>query len=181
MLDISHKKAKGFTMVELLIVIAIIWVIASSANYLNFDDINNSKRVEVFSNSIGRSFENIRNNALYGRSLLTENPDAWRVSLDMTNSGTIVTEYLSWSVWSTYDDEESNYSVDFPAFISYINCDTSLDVSSGSGVVEYRWSELSFTGSCGITDKYMTIGTNYWWFTWEVIINSISGVIETRY
>lgn len=175
------KKNRGFTLVELLIVVAIIWVIASSARFLNFEEINNRKKVELFTATVARWIENIRNNALYGRSLLAENPEAWRISINLNNSGTVTTEYLSGSTWNIYDDQDSNYTVDFPEYISSISCDTSLDVSSGTGIILYTGSELSLSGSCSINDKYMTIETWYGSYTWSLNINSISGVIETSY
>lgn len=179
MLKKDQSKLKAFTLVELLIVIFVVGVIATSVKYVNFNEINNRKRAEVFTNNVSRVFETTRNNALLGRSVLTQNPEAWRVSVDLSNSWTFVTDYLSWTTWENFDDSDFNFQVETPSFINSINCDVSWDVISGSWVLVFRWRDLTFSWACDINDKIMRIGTNYSAFTWEIIINAVSWVIET--
>jgi len=45
-----------FTLIELLIVITLIWVIFTSVRYINFNEVNNRKRAEIFTNEVARVF-----------------------------------------------------------------------------------------------------------------------------
>lgn len=174
---LKHSKS-AFTLVELLIVIFMIWVIATTVKYVNFSELNARKRIEVFTNHVSRVFESSRNNALLWRSFWTNNPEAWRVLVSTTNSGTFVTQYLSGSTWTNYDERDFTFEVDFPEFISRLNCDVTWDISSGTWIVEFRGRAVSFTWACGITDKILTIDTNFSAYSWSLEINAVSGVIE---
>lgn len=176
----NHPSPQAFTLIELLIVIFILGIIVTSVRYVNFNEINNRKNAEVFTNNISRVFENTRNNALLWRSFLDQNPAAWRVHVNLTNSGTLTTEYLSGTTWELYNESDYSFQVDFPSFINSITCDINGDVSSGTGTLVFTGRDLSFSGACNSNDKIMRIGTNYSSFTGEVKINSVSWVIETR-
>ncbi len=171
---------KGFTLIELLIVVFVIGVIAMSIGYIDFNEVNNRKRAEIFTNDISRVFEDTRNSSLFWRSVNWVSPDAWRVIFNQTNSGTFVTEYLTSNTWQSYDSDQYTFQVDFPGYIWSISCNNTWDISSWTWSVVFRWSDVSFSGSCDESDKIMTLESNYSAYTWEVIINAISGVIETR-
>ncbi len=179
MLNNKGKKS-AFTLVELIIVIAIVALVVTFSRWIDLNEINKGKNAELFTSKIARLFENTRNNALLWRAVDLETPDSWRIRFDLTNNGTFTTEYFDGTTWQLFDDQDYNFSVNDPEFIDFISCNVAWDISWGEWIVIFDWPTLSFWGSCSINDKIMTIGTYYSTYEWEVLINSVSGVIEER-
>jgi prepilin-type N-terminal cleavage/methylation domain-containing protein len=170
----------GFTLVELIIVISVIWIMATMAPRINFTEINNQKRAEVFTSHIWRVLENARNNALFGRSVWALSPDAWQVSVWLANSWSILTEYLSGSTWIAYVDQDFSFTTAFPESISNVNCNDSGDIWTSIWIIQFYGRNVSYSWACTLTDKTMIIDTSYYWYTWSLNINAVSWVIETN-
>lgn len=180
MLNRRNTSLHGFTLVELVIVIAVIWIVLWFSQSIDLNEINKWKNAELFTTKISRLFENTRNNSLLWRSIGLVTPSSWRIRFDRVGSGTFTTEYFDGSSWQLFDDSDYNFVVDDPEFIDSISCNNVWDVSSGSWIIVFEWSTLTLSGSCSINDKIMTIGTYYSTYTGAVLINSVSGVIETQ-
>lgn len=175
----KEHSALGFTLVELIIVISIIWVMAMMAPRINFSEINNQKRADVFTSHIWRVLESSRNNALFGRSIWVLSPDAWRVSIWLANSWSILTEYLDGLTWIPYNDQDLSFSMAFPKSIWNVNCNDSGDIWTATWIIQFEGRNVSYSWACSSTDKTMIIYTDYAWYTWSVIVNAVSWVIQT--
>jgi prepilin-type N-terminal cleavage/methylation domain-containing protein len=60
----NYKLTTAFTLIELMITIAIIAIIILSLNNIDFNKMSSNQRLDMFTNSIITNIENIRNNAL---------------------------------------------------------------------------------------------------------------------
>lgn len=69
------KIKKGFTLIELMIVIAMIGIIFVWMRNINFNYMSDRQKAEQFANKIISQIETARNNAMIGRSVT--DPDTW--------------------------------------------------------------------------------------------------------
>lgn len=176
----NNKSHAAFTLVELIIVIAIVALVITLSGWIDLNEINRGKNAELFTEKISRLFENTRNNALLWRAINWETPDSWRIRFDLTNKGTFATEYFDGIDWKTFSDEDYNFSVTDPEFIDFISCNNTWDISWAEWIVMFKGPTLLLDGWCSINDKSMRIGTYYLNYEWEVLINSVSWVIESK-
>ena len=174
------KKLKsGFTLLELMIVIAIIWISIIWATNISFNSLSNKQRVEWFFYKIKNNIETVKNNVLI-----------WRETFDWTN--TIVADIwnidfnnsLSWSVKTYYYDQldikKSFWDFDiipekFYEIIVYNDWNRINDSETASIII--NWRNLSLTGIT-TNNKILEIETKYKDKSKRFTINTISWVIE---
>ncbi len=91
----KNKPIKAFTLIEILVWVAIMWIIALSTSSLNFSRLTQNERLNVETVKITNILQEIKNDSLIGRWLWINAivPDAWRIDISKTASGTIQTFY----------------------------------------------------------------------------------------
>ncbi|QFR38954.1 prepilin-type N-terminal cleavage/methylation domain-containing protein [Candidatus Gracilibacteria bacterium 28_42_T64] len=181
------KSLSAFTLAEILVVISIIAILSLGINSINFNRISKKQDLEVFTNKVTYSFENVRNDALLGKGIGTDLnvPEKWKIDFSNVGSGQIVTSYFSGS-WFIYTGSTLVPQKNFN--ISEINClrlDNTVDtlITNGIGTIEFIGSNLSLTGACtDTTSKKLEIVTDYGSGTFEktIHINMINGLVEYK-
>ena len=176
------KQKKAFTLIELMVVIALIWIVALSAWNLNFNSLSDRQRVDWFFYKIKTNIETIQNNALIWKAIDDSwlfVPKKWRIDFDSSNNWT-----WSWTIKTYYLNDLGSYiaytenNTISEKFYSIIikNWWNILD-SSWTWALIIEWWNLSLTWS-SLTSKILEIEAKYKDFSKIFTINTISGVIE---
>ena len=171
-----------FTLIELMVVIAIIWILAIWATKFNFNKLSNSEKLKNFNSSIVSNIEYIRNNALMWRSVNASLfvPGYWRIDFSKSWSWKMLVSYSGW----TYP--ERNIIFTWGYYINSINCfkiDKTPLGTSLTGTLFISWNTItwSWAGSCNTpNNKIIEIITWYREFTWSILINTVSWLIEKK-
>lgn len=92
-------KSRGFTLLEVLVVIAVIWILWVSISRLNFSRISQQELIAIESIKILASSEEMRNNALVGKSenIWWDIPRSWDIEFNRTTDR-FITSYTD-SEW----------------------------------------------------------------------------------
>ncbi len=184
------KNTQWFTLMEVLIVIAIIWILAVWASRINFNPQIDKQNSEMFANNVFTSIESIRNNTLLWKwvgtwELLTY-PEEWRVSISKekigSNTGSINAMYLSGVTSYTVND----FHVDFinqNSQIKELTCktlekNTSWNHQNNVDII-FKGNTLTLSG-CTSSDsaRILEITTEYKWFEKTIKINSTTWLME---
>lgn len=176
-----EKEIKAFTLLEIMVVIALIWILVIWATNINFNSISDKQRLDWFFYKIKTNIESIKNNVLIWREVL----DDWNTiisskwQIDFNNNG-------SWSM-STYYYNDSNSKVSYPRY-NIIPKDFYEIVISNSwiwltdtGSILINWRNLTLTWAwISGFDKVLEIVAKYKGIEKEFTINTISWVIEEK-
>ena len=87
-------KSRAFTLLEILVVIAVIWILWVSISRLNFSRISQEELIAIESIKMIASAEEMRDNALVGKSenIWWDIPRSWNIEFNRT-TGRFVTSY----------------------------------------------------------------------------------------
>ena len=148
--------------------------------WLNFTEVNSKKNAEIFTNKVSRVYESARNNSLFWKAVSDVTPNAWRVIANTSSSGSLRTEYLSGTTWVLIDDPDFTFDVTENGYeITKLGCNNTTDVVDADLTVNFSWALLSFQDWCGANDWILEIDTRFLNYTWSVILNTTSWVIES--
>lgn len=178
------KNKKWLTLIEILVVVALIWILAVGLSKINFNPLMDKQKSLAFSDEIINNIESLRNNSLYwkwvGSGSFTH-PTKWVISV-LTGSwqDNFQAKYTTWA-WLQIDD---NYRVNFipHAEINKMVCyntTKTLSWSTNSLDIEISWSTISLSG-CTFSWTIAEISAKYKQFEQSIWINTISGVIEKK-
>jgi len=178
-----------FTLIEILVAIAIVAIIALSSTKFNFNNVSNKQKLKTFNNNIVSNIEIIRNNSLMWRGVWTSLiiPKSWRIDFSKSWSWKILVSYSSW--WTDYP--EKNIVFNWGYYLNTINCfkinDKLLDTFTWSTLWTWTlivsWNSITWSGSSlcdDITNKKIEIITWFKNFTWSILINTVNWLIETK-
>jgi prepilin-type N-terminal cleavage/methylation domain-containing protein len=180
----KRKSLKSaFTLVELMIVVALIGILTWIWSQLNINTVWDSNKLTIFNNKLITNFETIRNNTLLGKwtDSNVDVPDAWRINYNSTWSWTVTADYLSWT-WLPYTIS----TINTPEFhsISQINC---LDIWKNpinsnivNGSVIITWNEFSLSWSCTSNTRILEFTTKFKNDTNKIHINALNWLIEVK-
>lgn len=182
------KKPKlGFTLLELMVVIALIWVIIIWISKLNFNSLSDKQRLDWFFYKIKTNIETTRNNVLIWKEIKdwanTIVSNKWKIVINNFGSGTLKTYYHNWTNYIAYSDKditpEKHYSISAKCE-KLDNSSEELLTAVWNIIIE--WWNLSFTWwwSCGLTRKILRIEVKYRDKIKNFTINTISWVIEEQ-
>lgn len=182
-MNFSFKKnTTGFTLIELMVVIAIIAFMALAITQIDFNRMSDNQRVDLFTNEIVSKLETIRNNALIGKWVWVniETPDLWNIQVDDTGSGSITSSYRVWVISTNYPELSVNPSAWYD--ISEIKC-LQLDGTSEDVVwtITLPINGNKFEGLlwCSNTNyKVLEFTAGYKSFENTISINTLSWLIE---
>jgi len=168
---------KWFTLLEIMIVIALIWIIALWASKINFNSLSDRQRVDGFFYKIKTNIETIQNDALIWKAIkLPDNsvivPKKWKIDFSNSWSWIIVNNYFDWNNYKKY----SGIKPDKFYEIIIKNNNTNL-IDTWSLLIE--WWNLSLTWITS-NNKILEIEAKYKNFSKIFIINTISWVIEEK-
>lgn len=146
----KNKKLFWFTLVELVLVIAIIWILAIWVSQISFTSLSDKENLEKFTNKIISNFEEVRNYSLIWKWIWTnlDNPIKWKIEISNSWSWNISSYYLTWATWEKYNENIFwNYYE-----IKEIKC-SNLDYTSSwtiawTWIIEISWSQLTLTWAC---------------------------------
>lgn len=174
------RNINGFTLIELMVVIAIIWILFAGSKGLNFNKISDQQKLTLFNQQIISQFEKIRNNTLLWKWIDANIwvPDSWMLEYSNTWSWQIDVQYLSGSTWLPYSSDSITTSEFYE--ISNINCE---DLSwsnawSWTSEVIIRWNNLTLSWSCNTSARILKFDTRFRAFSSSFKINTLNWLIE---
>ena len=175
------KSSKAFTLVEILVVIAVIGILALGASRLNFSRTSQVELLNIESIKILALIEEMRNNALVWRAVSAwwEIPENWRITFDITNDS-YAAGYLRTS-WTTETTINSN--IRSPFGIMDIRCiwinNADLWNISNVGSIEFSTAGLTTINWCSNDDaRILHIQIWHLSITKTIRVNIITNVIE---
>ncbi len=173
--------SKWFTLIELMVVIALISIIVLGATRIDFNRSSNQQKLAIFTNEIASKIETVRNNALIWKGVGNnlETPESWDLIISDTSSWSLETRYNLWG--STIDSEE--YSVTSDNFYSIWNLRCiQLDGISETIVwnltLTIDWDDMSLSGCSSDNFKILEFTTSYRQWSQSVSINTLSWLVE---
>jgi len=178
------KKTQWFTLIELLITIAIITILFWAANQLNFNRIGNNERIQIFNTKILSHYETIRNNALLWKWVNTDlfTPDSWKILYNSSGSWSITTQYLSGATWVNYTT--INPTIPGNHSITDIHC---LNLAWTNAENSWNIAEIIFSGNditlwwkCTNQARNITFQTNFVWLNNTFNINILNGTMDIK-
>jgi len=191
----TKNLTKGFTLMELLVVITIIWIMTIWAMNMKFD-ISDREKLAMFDNEIITQIEQIRDFALIWKWVLDGSnrlvvPDRWDIVLSPSDWGT-----SKWKIVSRYYLDSSNtntvykeYDAKNPFLIETITCkeldNTDNDIANNENVtLIFKWSKISLDtttnpANCQDEIKEIILSTDILKkVQWKITINKLSWVIQ---
>lgn len=164
----------GFTLIEIMIVIAIISVLTFGVSNIEWNTLSDLQKSSIFKNRIVSHIEEVRNNSLFWKTITQSAvlPDLWRISVS-TGSIDILYSINQWSSFINYDSVPINTG----EFIQNISCGTELLWAPVS--IDIRWSDmsLSWNSDC-LGENKVTLRVWYQAADDTVEVSILSGLIE---
>ncbi len=173
-----------YTLTELIVIIAIIWILAVWASRINFNPQIDKQNSELFTNNIFTSIESVRNNSLLWKWVLSwsllVHPEKWIINISTNNSWSISSKYLNNWVEKNLDDFSVSFINSF-ANINKLTCKNLDWTNSSIGTnidLEFSWNELSLSWCNSPEQRVLEITTKYKNFENIININSTTWLIQ---
>lgn len=180
------KNKNWFTLMELIVVIAIIWVLTIWASRISFNSQIDNQNLEMFTNSIFSNIETIRNNSLLWKWMWTWTtmiyPEKWVVNISKTWSWKIENFYQSWWISYNYKEININFINDFSK-ISEIKC---RDINwnwyeiINNIDIEFSGKNITLSWCTYPNDKLLELTTNYKSFSKTIKLSKVTWLIEKK-
>lgn len=181
------KKNEAFTLIEILVWIAIIALILIWSTQLNFNYSNNKQKLEIFTNSVISEIERVRNNSLVWKWIDSDLtlPEKWKidfVSWEWWDKWSITTSYTLSTEEIPLDSDwelENEFNIDNNFSIKNIYCTSDLDNNEVAAII-FEWWNYILEGEC-LTDKSLVITTSYQdteKYSNEIKFSAISGLVK---
>ena len=168
------KINKAFTLLEIMVVIALIWIIAFAVSKFNFNGLTNRQKLDSFFYKIKTNIETIQNNALIWKAIKNWTdafvPEKWKIDFNNSWSWKIISNYYDWSQYKFFSKiiPKKFYSIKIYNNWNLLNDTWSLLI---------EWWNLSLTW-INTNNKILEITAKYKNFEKKFTINTISWVIE---
>jgi prepilin-type N-terminal cleavage/methylation domain-containing protein len=169
---------KAFTLLEIMVVIALIWIISFSITKINFNILSDKQRLNWFFYKVKSNIETIENNALIWKAVniwTTTNPNlivpnSWKINFSNTGSWKIVSYYK-------YQNTEHKYNEIIPKDFFQIEIYNNWTLLTDTWTILIKWGNLTLTGIT-TNNKILKLKIKYKQLEKQLLINSISWVIE---
>lgn len=181
----NNKNINGFTIMELMIAITIIWIIFIWSTNINFKYISDRQKLEIFTNKIISEIERIRNNSLIWKWIWTTLivPEKWKIEFNSwwnwTSTWNIITSYYNWSIWI----QENNLKIEKLTNINKVDC---IDVSwlvlplnnTQTWTIIFEWWKYNLLWDCPSNYSNIEIYTSSLSYTWSINFDVVSWLIK---
>ena len=177
------KKYKiAFTLVEILVVIAIIGILALWVSRLNFSRMSQVELLNIESIKMLTLIEEMRNNALVWRAISAgwQIPENWRIVFDIDDN-----RYSAWFLRETWLAPEItiNSNIRVPFGIMSVRCiwidNTNLWNMANLGSIEFGTTGLTTINGCSNDNaRILHIELWHWSISRIIRVNTITNVIE---
>jgi len=181
----------AFTLIELMVVIAIVAMLILGSNFLSFNKVSNKQKLETKIIRINSHFEEIRNNALLWKWIWTNLfvPKKYKIEFSTTWSWVIKNTYLSWSNYIDYNlfNKKIDFSDRFES-ISQINCYKLDDLNNPENTfnswsiwtwtIILEWLNMTLTWWCDNNEKILEVEIKRKNDTKKIQINTLNWLIE---
>ena len=171
----NNKKA--FTLIEIMVVVALLWIIALWITKLNFNTLSDRQKIDWFFYKIKTSIETTKNNALIWKAIKLSNvstivPKKWKIDFNNSRDWIIISNYYNWSDFIEYTKIIPNkyYNIE-------VYNDSTLISDTGSLLIEWWNLTLSWMTT---NNKTLEIKVKYKNLDKIFYINTISWVIEQK-
>lgn len=181
--------SNAFTLIELMVVIAIIAMIILSSNFMSFNNVSNKQKLETKAVNITNNIEEIVNNALLWKWIWANLyvPKKYKIDFSTSWSWVINTQYFSWT-YLDYNlfNKKADFSDKFES-LSQIKCfklnsSTPENTFSWSTIWTWtlfiEWSNISLSWSCNSTTKILEIEIKRKSYTKKIQINTLNWLIK---
>ncbi|MCT4617327.1 MAG: prepilin-type N-terminal cleavage/methylation domain-containing protein [Candidatus Gracilibacteria bacterium] len=189
----QKNNKKGFTLIEILVVIALISMLAVSALNTNFNP-SDSEKLNIFNSEIIKPIEEIKNNSLVGKGVIDSSgklntPDYWEIIISPNNLGASKGKIISRYNIDGADTIYNEYNVKKTLSIDKIECnlldDTTEELENDKQIIiKLEGSKMSITSdsiNCASNIKEILLTTSILSGKKSLItINKLSGVIQTE-
>jgi len=177
------NKKWWFSLIEILVAIAILWILAIWFSQINYKSISDKQMGGIFSNKITSFLETVRNNALLWKWVWIswEIPLSWKIEIPFS-SWRIITSYET-STWNIINNDLT-FSLNKWEEISQITCKTfwsppTSETLTSTGTVIFEKEKIRISWCSNNNFRILQIRTRYNNFWKTITINTINGVIET--
>ena len=171
---------KWFTLIELMVVIALISIITLGATRIDFNRSSDQQRLAIFTGEIASKIETVRNNALIGKwvGVNLETPESWEIQISDISAWSLQTSYNLWAG----PISSNEYSIIPNTFYSIWNMRCiQLDGTSEANwnaTITINGNEMILSGCSTDNFKILEFTTSYRDLTQAVQINTLSWLIE---
>lgn len=182
---ILQKTKWAFTLIELMVAIAIMSIIIIWAANIDYNKLNQKQELEIFTNNIKSDFERIRNNSLVWKWIWTDLviPEKWVIKYSKSNSWTIITTSYNWATILNSENKLFKKNMSISA-IRCLRLDWSEDYiipisETGSLIIE--WNNIKLKWDCFTsTSKILELTISNRIDTKIIEINSLNWLVEIK-
>lgn len=178
----DQTSRNGFTLVEIIVVITLIWIFTLGVTNLDLSRLSIRQEQEILTNKVIGTIETIRNFGFQGKGIWAsvQPPDVWIIEISDNVSGNILTRYAGTSGTGTYTPQ--SYSIDNWSEIRDIQC-TNIDKStyellSWTGTITVSWDTMTLGWCTDTTLKILNITVARGPYESIIEINTINNVIQ---
>jgi len=168
---------RAFTLSEVLVVIAIIWILALVGTRLDFSRISIKQEINTKVIEIESIVTEVRNNALIWKWFGTpvEIPTDWDIIVENNTSSGSIEVYASGALYKSWVVPEN-------MAIQDILCQNfnGTSQSVASATLSFTGSELDITNWCNPSNNHKILSIIYGQtsLTWSISVNTTTGVIS---
>lgn len=178
------KNTYWFTLIEILVVIALIWILIVGASNFSLNNNIDKQKSLWYAQEIQTHIERVRNQALLWKWFLSWStiihPQKWRVQIKANTGTGVVWYYQNGAIFSLYNDIQIKIP-DHNAKISTLTCYNITRSGSGNSTVvdiDFVGNWITFSWCTSPNNKILDIETKYKNFSKIIRFHSISWVME---
>lgn len=184
---IKKQNLNWYTLVEILVVIAIIWILALAISNFNFTRLNAKQLVSIELVKIENILSEVRDNSLVWRWVWTslQVPTSWNIDISTVSSGSLNSYYFIPSSIPPIDYLNGLWTAPENTSIQNILCKSFIGQSESSNNVTltFTGAEIDISAWCThATRNYKILDIIYgqWTLTGSVSINTVTWVITSQ-